>query len=242
MPRSPSSPSTSLRLDADAGAVDESTLAAVSPVTFGHAKRSFFLFPAPIAPGRIFVADIGLPEDLDDDIATEVLDEHSVARTHALNAVQRLSHPSFGKFLILSGRFYVGPAASRLPGAQPAPVPSWVALAGAGTLARSGLPVDRVAQLVLRRPAAGFRPGTVTLVARSAEGCGTVAVGPSLGQAAASGVETIHAILFSPAKVLRPILDADALNALALTRPGGRFASFCTILIPHPGEMARLTA
>ena len=228
-------------LNADTGAVDESTLAADFTVTLGHAKRGFFLFPGADYTGQILVADIGIPEDLGDDIATEVLDEHSVLEL----IPERPSDAhkgSFGKVLVVAGsEEYIGAAALVCQAA---------ARAGAGlvTLAsrKSLHPVfasklTETTHLVLPETGGGdFAPETVTLVADRLKDYDAVAIGPGLGQAPGT-VEFIHGVLSALPEGVRPVLDADALNALALTKDWWQAFDYPAVLTPHPGEMARLT-
>ncbi len=228
-------------LNADTGAVDKSTLFTDYTVTLGNPKRGFFLFPGADYTGEILVADIGLPEGLDDDIPTALLTEHSVLPLLPTRPAD--AHKgTFGKALVVAGSAeYIGAAALVCQAAH---------RSGAGlvTLAskKSLHPIfaaklTETTHLMLPETSLGeFAPEAAAIVAGRLTDYDAVAIGPGLGQAPAL-VEFLHSLFISIPSKVKIVLDADALNALALT-PYWRLAlPRLALLTPHPGEMARLT-
>jgi NAD(P)H-hydrate epimerase len=228
-------------LNSDTGAVDKSTLAVDYTITLGNPKRGFFLFPGADYTGEILVADIGLPEGLDDDIPTALLNEHSVLEI--LPARPSDAHKgTFGKALVVAGSVeYIGAATLVCQAAH---------RAGAGlvTLAskKSLHPIftaklTETTHLMLPETSGGeFAPEAAAIVAGRLADYDAVAIGPGLGQAPAL-VEFLHSLFISIPSKVKIVLDADALNALALT-PYWRLAlPRLALLTPHPGEMSRLT-
>ncbi len=228
-------------LNADTGAADQSTLAADYTITLGNPKLGFFLFPGADYTGEILVADIGLPDGLDDDIPTVLLTEHSVLPL--LPARPTDAHKgTFGKALVVAGSTeYIGAATLACQAA-------YRSGAGLVTLAskKSLYPIFAAklvesTHLMLPETSSGeFAPEAAAIVAGRLTDYDAVAIGPGLGQAPAV-VEFLHGLLVGIPPAVKVVLDADALNALALI-PYWRLAlPRAAVLTPHPGEMARLT-
>ena len=228
-------------LNADTGAVDKSTLAADYTITLGYAKRGFFLFPGADYTGQILVADIGIPEDLGDDILTEVIDEHEVLAL--LPARPSDAHKgTFGKALVVAGSAeYIGAATLVCQAAARAGV-GLVTLASKKELYPIfAAKLTETTHLPLpERIDGGYSPQASTVIAGRWKNYDAVAIGPGLGQAPAT-VEFINQVLSALPDGLKVALDADALNALALTPGWWKAFDHPAVLTPHVGEIARLT-
>jgi len=228
-------------LNADTGAVDKSTIPADYTITLGHPKRGFFLFPGADYTGEIIVTDIGIPDGLEDGIATEVLNDYTVLALLPIRPSD--AHKgAFGKVLIVAGSAeYIGAAALVCHAA---------CRAGAGLVTLAGktslhpifaAKLMETTHLLLPETSNGdFSPEAAALIAGHLQDFDAVAIGPGLGQAPAT-VEFVHAVLSSLPKDVRTVLDADALNALSLTPNWWEALPVPAVLTPHPGEFARLS-
>jgi NAD(P)H-hydrate epimerase len=229
-------------LNADTGSVDKATLAADFTITLGCAKRGFFLFPGADYTGEILIADIGLPQGADDVIQTEVLDEHLVSAL--LPARPAGGHKgTFGKVLVVAGSAeYTGAAALACHAA-------YRAGAGLVTLAapKSLHPIFAVkltesTHLLLPETAAGeLSPEAAAIIAGRLDSYDALALGPGLGQSPAA-VEFIHQVLSAAPVTIKMVVDADALNALALDHDWWQKLDHPAVVTPHPGEFSRLTS
>jgi len=97
-------------LNSDTGEVDPSCPYADITVTFGFPKVGLFNFPGAEKVGKLIIADIGIPQDLAQDINVELITEQWVREAlpqRPLNAHKG----SFGKVLVVAGSInYIGAA------------------------------------------------------------------------------------------------------------------------------------
>ena len=206
-------------------------------------------FPGAERVGRLEVVPIGLPEDIPEveQVPRELLTPSWVGRELPPRPLD--SHKgTFGHALIVAGsRNYVGAACLAAQAAL---------RVGAGlvTLAtpRSVYPIA-AAKLteVIHRPLPEDQDGRVhpdaaPVVAELAAGCSNLAVGSGLGWSGSTGRFTnalLNELADLDAGTCPPVVfDADGLNNLStLPRWWERLPS-PTVLTPHPGEMATLTA
>ena len=234
-------------VDSDTGAVFPVHLARADLTVTLHApKRGLWLYPGAGLTGRIEVAPIGIPRELEERLeapACELLDErwgramltpreptaHKNDFGHVLAVAGSAGKPGAARLLIeaalragaglvtLAARTEVLEAA--LPGV---PEAMGFALPGAGPLAASDLPALRDA--VKGKTALAMGPG--------------IARGPETGLLLADLLAALEPGCAS-------VLDADALNALSENRERIaewlRRAPVRPVLTPHPGEFARLT-
>ncbi len=213
-------------LDGDSGRAHGVAVRADSTITFVAHKTGLFLGDGPEYAGRVLLDNLGIeaPPGPAGDPVMERVGESDIAR--ALPRRNRSAHKGeFGRVLIVGGA----------PGMAGA-----VRLAGEACL-RSGAGLVTIATAPEHVVAiVAGRPELICLGVRSADelaaplaAASVVAIGPGLGTGEWS--RALFDAVLASAKPL--IMDADALNLLALTRqrvPGN------TILTPHPGEAARL--
>jgi ADP-dependent NAD(P)H-hydrate dehydratase / NAD(P)H-hydrate epimerase len=230
-------------LNADTGAVDHSCPGADLTVTLGLPKPGLYNFPGAVHAGKIVIADIGIPEELSRPIQTELITAGWASS--ALPARPASANKgTFGRILAVAGsENYIGAAYLACMGA---------ARVGAGIVtlstAKSLQPI-----LASKLTEATYAPlpeserGTLSEKAASAlltilpyykvmlMGCG-------IGQHAHTK-DFVKAVLAGlPEKPPVLVLDADALNILAEIPDWWNKLPAGTILTPHAGEMARLTA
>jgi len=230
-------------LNSDTGEVDPSCPYADITVTFGFPKVGLFNFPGAEKVGKLIIADIGIPQDLAQDINIELITEQWVREAlpqRPLNAHKG----SFGKVLVVAGSInYIGAAYLACMGA---------ARVGAGlvTLATaSSLQPILASKLteITYIPLPEAKTGVLGLKAISTlqlelGNYDVLLLGCGLGQHPET-VEFIKSLLTDSSQLSAVsclILDADAVNTLAQIPEWWRKLKRDAILTPHPGEMARL--
>lgn len=232
-------------LNCDTGALDPAAIPATMTVTFAYPKWGQLQYPGAGACGLLSVVDIGVPADLDESVQVELMERATVAAL--LPARPRDAHKgTFGKVLVVGGSsLYTG--APALSG-------------GAAGRAGAGLVTVAVPQelhpalaaalldltwLPLRSEAGVISPESAAQVLEKVRSYDALLVGPGL-TADRSAQEFVGALFgkngLDPAAWRgRVIVDADALNILALSPGWPALLPPLSILTPHPGEMSRLT-
>ncbi len=229
-------------LNSDIGAVDPYTLPADLTVTLAAVKRGHVLLPGPNVVGRLVVGDIGLtPAHFPADVSLQMATPAKVAAM--LPPRPASAHKgTFGTAVLAAGSI-------NYPGAA--------ILAGqSATRSGAGLVTMAVPQTIYPLVAAGlaeatylplpdsggyFSPAAAVELRSKLGRADAVLVGPGLANTPAAAGFLLE--LLKPGAVLPPlVLDADALNILAAQPEWWALLPPYSILTPHPGEMARLTA
>jgi NAD(P)H-hydrate epimerase len=230
-------------VDGDTGAADDAALAAYLTVTLGRPKAGLYRFPGATLAGEIEIAYIGLPNDLDGDVAVELVTRRW-ASDHLPKRSASAHKGTFGKTMVVAGSSnYIGAAHLATAAAG---------RAGAG-LVTLAIPRSLVTDVAASAPEPTYLPlpesapgvieaGSSDLVLDGLNGYSSLLIGCGLGQAPETA-DLVQRLLLSGAELPPTIIDADGLNLLpkvagqewwkGLSRP--------TILTPHSGEMARLT-
>lgn len=251
-------------LDCDTGELDPAALEADDTVTFAAVKTGQLRFPGAAALGRLHVADIGTPPDLEalNKIALELADGPMVQRL--LPARPRDAHKgTFGKALVVAGSAnYVGAAALAAMSAYRVGA-GWVTVAAPEIVVpmlASGL--TETTWLYLPHDMGVLAPPAVKVLRDELAPYTAMLLGPGWGQEKATedflcellqpetpkGRRAIGFIQTETAAgaasrhpALPPlVIDADGLNLLAKLENWPSLLPPGTILTPHPGEMARL--
>ncbi len=229
-------------LNSDSGNVDPKTVASDATLALGNPKAGLYRFPGAEYAGRVEVLDIGIPRDLDREIAFDLMTDGWAQAT--LPARPMSGHKgSFGKALIVGGSsHYVGApylaatAAGRVgAGLVTLAVPQSLQMAvAAKAVEPTYLPLPEEAPGVPSSDAAG-------LIAKQVGGYQALLIGPGIGQADSTR-EMAAKLLFEGGQFPPIVVDADGLNVLASSSESwwNEFSSGA-VLTPHPGEMARLT-
>ena len=228
-------------LDADTGNIDPKTVPCDETLTLGNPKAGLYRFPGAEYAGKIEVLDIGIPNNLDTDIAFELMTDDWAGS--ALPDRPMSGHKgTFGKALIVGGsRNYVGApylaatAAGRVgAGLVTLAVPRSLQMAvAAKAVEPTYLPLPEESPGVPHADAAD-------LIAEQANGYQALLIGPGIGQADSTHV-MVTRLLFETGTLPYSVVDADGLNVLASSSEWWNEFSREAILTPHPGEMARLT-
>ena len=230
-------------LDAETGEVDPGCLQVDVTVALGRPKAGLLAFPGAAMAGRLEVAGIGIPLDLEEEeeICLELLTAPWV-RQRLPSRPQDGHKGSFGHALVVAGsRNYVGAAclaslaAARVgAGLVTLAAPTSVYKIAAGSL-------TEVIHLPLPEDDQGrVHPDGVDAIVQSLHQYDALLVGCGLGRSPGT-VEFMDRLLPSDGLAAPPlVIDADGLNCMSSLsqwwlRLGGRVA-----LTPHPGEMATL--
>jgi ADP-dependent NAD(P)H-hydrate dehydratase / NAD(P)H-hydrate epimerase len=239
-------------VDADTGAADEKTVEADETVALGLSKVGLHLLPGSEYAGRVEVVDIGIPAELAESVARTDLLSRRWAQEHLPERPADAHKGTFGSALIVAG-------STRYTGAAYLSTRACMRSgAGLTTLAcaRSIYPIlaSKLAECTfepLEDKDGELSGQEVGAVVRALErGYEALLVGPGLGQ---SGWVQAFMKGLLPALTAEPpldsrrglraaVIDADGLNNLARIDGWPSLFRVPTILTPHPGEMARLTA
>ncbi len=207
-------------------------------VTYGLAKPGHFLHGGP-AVGRLKIVDIGIPEQL---TRTANLPGRVLAGNmgRRMQNRHRASHKgSFGHLLILAGS--EGKTGAAILSAKAAlhsgcGLVSMAVPAGLNPIFETNLP--EAMTIPLPASATSFSMADHDLIVEMLTGKDGLVIGPGLGTNPDTGalVRSLYCNVHLPM-----VVDADALNLLALETECIPAAGGPRILTPHPGEMTRLT-
>lgn len=238
------------------GSADPATVPADVTVTFGFPKRGHFIFPGAEYAGKLFVADIGIPEEMASDIPVELITPEMVRRW--LPSRPRGSHKgTFGKVLVVAGSAnYTG--AAYLSGAAATRVGAGlVTMAVPASLHRIlAAKLSETTYLLLPEDIGAIVPEALEILSQTWPSYTVMLLGPGLGQDEKT-VEFVHRLVRREGprgkigfvsggeETLPPlppmVIDADGLNSLARLPEWWKSLSGVNVLTPHPGEMSRLT-
>lgn len=216
-------------LSADTGSVLGAAVKADVTVTFIGVKRGLLTGRGPALCGELVFADLGVPADIYDRQPVEVEMLSAGTQLPMLPARSADAHKGdFGHVMVIGGDTGYGGAA--IMAAEAA------ARCGAGLVSLATRP-EHVAPALTRRPelmVCGVTSGQELepWLARPT----VLVVGPGLGQSPWSEQMLQQALQSG----LPLVLDADALNLLAASRPAVAQSRTNWVLTPHPGEAARL--
>lgn len=230
-------------ISVDSGEVMGTAVRADYTVTFALPKRGLLRFPGAGCTGRLFVADIGIPESLTSstDIQENLITVDFVRSQLPLRVPE--SHKgTYGRVLLLAGSPGMTGAAA-LAGEAALRGGAGLVYAGVAGELRAVLEAKLKEVIVLGFTGDGrgnLAEESLPEILEHAAGCDALALGPGLKP----GRETLNLLKGIAREASLPlVVDAGGLSALAqepgyLTQLEGRKASF--IFTPHPGEMARM--
>ena len=233
-------------LNADSGEVDPACPVADQTLALGRPKPGLLSFPGAAHVGKLEVADIGLPPDLEEEegIDLELLTSGWTGRR--LPARPLDSHKgAFGHVLVVAGsRNYVGAAclasqaATRVgAGLVTLATPGSVYAIAAGRLTEViHLPLPEDGEGRIHADAAELILATLDRYNALLVGCG---MGWSAGTA--DFMERLLLARGRKAPAVPTVIDADGLNNLSQLADWWQRLGSPAVVTPHPGEMATLT-
>lgn len=229
-------------LDTDTGACDPVCLYADCTVTLGFPKPGLYNSPGAGRAGIITIVDIGIPEYLVKDVATELI-TGEWARSVLPERPIEANKGSFGRLLVAAGSInYIGAAYLACSGAMRVGA-GLVTLATASSLQQTlATKLTETTYLPLTESGTGvISDKAAELVLNELKNYQALLLGCGLGQGE-QVLGFVRSVLLQQELILPPlIMDADALNTLAKTPDWWRKLTDDAILTPHPGEMSRLT-
>ncbi len=216
-------------LCSDTGRVLGSAVRADLTVTFIGLKRGLFTLQAPDYTGAVQLSDLGVPPEVYAAVPADCARLELESLLDCLPPRPATAHKGlYGTVLVVGGDY--GMAGAAVLAAEAA------LRCGAGLVKVATRP-EHVAALVARAPEAmprGVNSGED--FAPMLEAADVLVVGPGLGQSPWSA--QLLQLALATSKPL--VLDADALNMLAVGMLGGGRPAGNWVLTPHPGEAARL--
>ncbi len=228
-------------IDSNTGAVSGEAVRADLTVTMGLPKTGQLLYPARHYVGELYVADIGFPEQVIEEIqpAGTFVDREVLQRFIPWRS-PNLHKGAFGRILIIAG-------STGMTGA--AVMSGTSALRAGAGLVYLAIPehlnciVEGKCTEVITIPVQQTDTGSISLKAYEqimdeVKKVDVVAIGPGMSH----DPETQKLVRKIVKTVDTPLLvDADGINALAGHTGILKKRKKPTIITPHPGEMARLT-
>ncbi|MCK4233825.1 NAD(P)H-hydrate dehydratase [candidate division WOR-3 bacterium] len=227
-------------IDSDNGAVIGEAVQADLTVTMGLPKVGQFLYPARHYVGELYVADIGFPEQVINNVEVKgTLVDNEVLRRFIPWRAPSLHKGAFGRILIIAG-------STGMTGAAAMAATSALR-AGAG-LVYLAIPehlnpiLETKCTETITIPVPQTEEGSISLNAYTKimdeiKKVDVVAIGPGMSQ----HPETQKLIRKIVENANAPLLvDADGINALVGYTKVLKKRKKPTVITPHPGEMARL--
>ena len=227
-------------IDSDNGAVIGEAVQADLTVTMGLPKVGQFLYPARHYVGELYVADIGFPEQVINDVEVKgTLVDNEVLRRFIPWRAPNLHKGAFGRILIIAGSTGMSGAAAMAA--------TSALRAGAG-LVYLAIPehlnpiLEAKCTETITIPLPQTEDGSISLKAYTKimdeiKKVDVVAIGPGMSQ----HPETQKLVREVAENANAPLLvDADGINALVGYTKVLKKRKKPTVITPHPGEMARL--
>ncbi len=228
-------------LNADTGEVDPATPEADVTVALGYPKVGLFLYPGADKVGRLEIADIGIPWELDADVTLSLMTP-SWAKS-ALPERPSSSHKgTFGRTLIVAGsRSYIG--AAYLAATAATRVGAGLVTIAIPESLKEAVASKATEPVYLPLPESSpgvVSPDAIRIISESLPGQSALVIGCGLGQHEHTQI-MVERLLLHEGELPPTVVDADGLNTLAEIDDWWRQFPGRAILTPHPGEMARLT-
>ena len=217
-------------VDADTGDDHDLSIRATVTLTFIAGKPGLFTGRGRVAAGEVAIDTLGLADRIFDDLEPAAVRLSPSALAQWWSPRARDAHKGrFGRVLCIGGDHGFGGALALCAEAAHR--------TGAG-LVSAATRAEHISPLLSRHPETMARAvDDAAALAPMLAQASVVAIGPGLGTGA-WGRTMLDAALAAP---LPSVLDADALNLLALSgRIPGCDALHRAVLTPHPGEGARL--
>lgn len=254
-------------LDCDTGEIDKNALHADETITFIAAKPGLFAFPGAAAVGRLYVAPLNMPENIEPLSGLHTLLDNEAVRNLLPQRPPDGHKGTYGKAMIVAGSINYTGAAGLAARAAYRSGAGLVTVGGPGpvisTLAAQML---ETTWLLLPHDLGVIGSKAASVIHEELATYDALLVGPGLGRESitrdmlrdllgqknsaqkrpigfgmvspdSDGQETVSD---SASTLPSLVLDADGLNLLAELPDWSALLPPETILTPHPGEMARL--
>lgn len=221
-------------VDCDSGAADTAAFKADITVTFIAAKPGLLTYPASGFAGQLIVAPLNMPDGLNlEKLAKISVTDNETARDLLPPRPLDGHKGTFGRVLLAAG-------SDEMPGAAGL-------AARAAYRAGAGLVEVATTSAAIQALQTHLLEAVWTIQDSSANqerlrDAKALVIGPGLGVSSKSTAHTTAMLrrVSEDFTTLPVLIDADALNILAMADDWPKLLPANTILTPHPGEMARL--
>lgn len=230
-------------LNADTGQPMGAAIKATATATFAFAKLGHILYPGRELTGTLEIMDIGIPKFIAEreKPSVNLIEQHTVQKMFKVRTREADSHKgSYGHLLLVAGSTGKTGAAALAANSAMASGAGLVTLAIPESMNSIMEPqVTETMTYPLPEDGRGHisDKALVTIIKHLVNDKRVVAAGPGLG-VDESTIRLVHGMV--EGICLPMVLDADALNAIAVNPYILKSRKAPTILTPHPGEMARL--
>lgn len=233
----------------DTGELDASAVPADLTITFHAPKRGHYAYPAAGAGGELVVEDIGIPAEAQlraQPIATVTLANAAIARARLPDRDADANKFSNGRVLVIGGsEDFLGAPTLSAEAAYRAGA-GLVTLVVPQSVKQAAAVACREATFITVPESIGFlHPDSLPKLAQWIEitrHIGGALIGPGMGRDPATRMFLIKSLPFFHAAGIPLVLDADALNMIGSEPDWHTQVPANSVLTPHAGEMARLTA
>lgn len=227
-------------LHPDTGEMDPATMETDITVALGYPKIGLFSFPGAGNVGKLEIADIGIPQGMDEGSTLELMSD-SWAKTLLPVRPKSAHKGDFGRTLIVAGsQNYIGAAVLAASAATRVGT-GLVCLATPSSLIPSMAPNSLESTYL---PLPEMDPGiismdAVSLIFENLSKYDSLLIGCGTGTSPATR-HLVEQLLFSNKPKPPTIIDADGLNILSSTKNWWEKYTDRAIITPHSGEMSRL--
>ena len=227
-------------INSETGEVGSNCIRADKTVSFELPKTGQLIYPGAEYTGELMVESIGMPQKAKDSVETGVeLLEPSRIKDLIPKRGAEFNKGSCGKVLILTGsRGMAGAGCIAAKGALKSGAGLvYVAVPENSAVIYQSV-VPEAVEMLLKEENGVISDLNAEFIIPKINKCNVAAIGPGL-----SAGESITALLdkLSEGIEIPVVLDADALNAIALRPEIFKKFKNDVVITPHPGEMARLT-
>lgn len=224
--------------NADSGFAAAHAIRATATITFAAAKAGQLKFPANRHCGKLWMVEIGIPQEGLPHNATELLDRAFLERVLPVRDPES-NKGSYGRLLCLCGSKRY-PGAAYMSGTAAARCGAGLVTVGAPEVLWDILASRFSEVMILPLPqtdAGGLSLAALEEILQFAERCSCVLIGCGISpeEETASLVRELLPRLHGTV-----VLDADGINACAGHIDVLRASQSDLVLTPHPGEMSRL--
>ena len=229
-------------LDSDTGNPLGSCVRADYTATYCCAKPGHFIQQGPELSGKLKIIDIGIPRVVieKENIQTELITKNGFKKMTGVIARKTNSHKgTYGHLIVIGGSTgKTGAAILASKGAVRAGSGLVSLLAPRNLNTIYEISLVEAMTIPLKSSGDFFQLDDIDLILKNLKGKQAAILGPGIGMDESTRKLVLR--LYHEAKCPL-ILDADALNLLALSLKDIRTPAGSRIFTPHPGELARLT-
>lgn len=228
-------------VDAATGNADPLTPPADITLALGFPKVGHIEFPAANFTGVMMTLDIGIPQELSQDISLELLTP-SWVKEHLPRRTKEGHKGTYGHALIIGGCTNYPGAPTLAAGAALRSGSGLVTLAAPRSIYGIASQLIEAIQLPLPDNGVGsLHTQAMPALSEALPGYTSIAIGCGMGRSEPAK-RLLKEFLLSENAPKQPLLiDADALNILSEFPDWWRRIPQPCVLTPHPGEMSRLT-